>query len=164
MNPATLLEDAHGGPLAADTGPPRRAPRDVVLQLLTGVRVTGDDAQARDVLAPRVTCHQVVSEAESVVERTPEEYAEHVRVTRRTFGRRSTFQVEELLADGDRVYVRWRQSGHHLGHVDGYPPTGLPLTEVASAVYRVTHGRVSEYWVQVDRAGLTVQLQEGVLS
>ena len=138
-----------------------RSPREVVQQFLSTVRVSGDDDAAERVLAPMVECHQVVAEDEVTVVRTPHQYAEHVRDMVRGFGR-FDFHVEEMLEDGDRVYARWRQSGHHLGHIEGYAPTGLPLVEVGSAVYRVASGRIVEYWVQLDRAGLTAQLQRAV--
>jgi predicted ester cyclase len=135
-----------------------RSPREVVHQFLSTVRLSGDDDAAERVLAPSVQCHQVVAEDNVTVTRTPQEYAEHVRDMLRAFGR-FDFRVEEMLVDGDRVYARWRQSGHHLGDIDGQPPTGSPLVEVGSAVYRVSSGRIVEYWVQLDRAGLTVQLE-----
>jgi predicted ester cyclase len=138
-----------------------RSPREVVQQFLSTVRRSGDADAAERVLAPSVECHQVIAEDEVTVIRTPQEYAEHVRDMVRAFGR-FDFQVEELLAEADRVYARWRQSGHHLGHIEGYPPTGLPLVEVGSAVYRVASGRIVEYWVQLDRAGLTAQLERAV--
>lgn len=134
-------------------------PREVVQRFLSTVRVSGDGEAAERVLAPRVECHQVRAEDDVTVTRTPHEYAEHVRDMRRAFGPFS-FEVEEVLADGDRVYVRWRQHGRHLGDVDGYPPTGRPLVEVGSAVYRVADGRIAEYWVQLDRAGLLAQLEQ----
>ncbi len=64
----------------------------------------------------------------------------------------------EFLADGDRCYARWTQDGHHVGEVDGRAPTGRPVREVASAVYRVADGRIREYWIQIDRYGLMAQL------
>ena len=136
-----------------------RSPREVVQQFLSTARVSGDAADAEHVLAPLVQCHQVVSGDEVTITRTPHDYAEHVRDMRRAFGP-FTFSIEEMLMDGDRVYVRWRQRGHHLGDIDGHPPTGLPVVEVGSAVYRVARGRIEEYWVQVDRAGLVAQLEE----
>jgi len=138
-----------------------RSPREVVQEFLSTVRLSGDDLAAERVLAPAVECHQVIAVDEVTVTRTPHQYAEHVRDMRRAFGR-FHFSVEELLVDGDRVYVRWRQRGHHLGHIDGHPPTGSPLVEVGSAVYRVSSGRIVEYWVQLDRAGLTAQLERAV--
>jgi predicted ester cyclase len=64
-----------------------------------------------------------------------------------------------MLAQGDRVYVRWRQTGAHRGPIDGFPPTGRPLVEVASAVYRVRDGKIVEYWIQIDREGVRLQLE-----
>jgi predicted ester cyclase len=43
--------------------------------------------------------------------------------------------------------------------VDGFAPTGLPVEELASAVYRVERGRIVEYWIQVDRTGTEAQLR-----
>ena len=69
-----------------------------------------------------------------------------------------TFEIEELIAAGDRVFVRWRQTGRHLGSIDGETPSGCPLVELTSAVYRVKGGRIVEYWIQMDRKGLELQL------
>ena len=69
-----------------------------------------------------------------------------------------TFEIEELIAAGDRVFVRWRQAGRHLGSIDGETPSGCPLVELTSAVYRVNGGRIVEYWIQMDRKGLELQL------
>jgi predicted ester cyclase len=72
-----------------------------------------------------------------------------------------TFQLEvqELLAQEDRVYVRWKQTGTHIGEVDGFPPTGKPIVEIASAVYRVEDAKIVEYWIQIDREGIRAQLE-----
>lgn len=115
----------------------------VVARFLAEVRVTGDEAAAHRLLAAEVPAHQVTSEEPTTVVRTPGEYAAHVRDMFATFGR-FRYVVEEVLADGDRVYVRWRQEGRGL-------------TEIGSAVYRVQDGRIAEYWIQLDRLGLLRQ-------
>lgn len=132
----------------------------VVAAFLGRVRVTGDPDAARDLMAPTVVAHQVVAEGAHLVVRTPEEYAAHVRHMLRTFGP-FRYTVTELLGEADHVYVRWRQEGHHVGEFDGRAPTGAPLVEVGSAVYRVAEGRIAEYWVQLDRLGLSRQLDAG---
>ena len=132
----------------------------VVAAFLGRVRVTGDPDAARDLLAPTVAAHEVVAEGEHQVQRTPQEYAAHVRDMLGTFGP-FRFVVTELLTEADHVYVRWRQEGHHVGELDGHAPTGAPLVEVGSAVYRVADGRIAEYWVQLDRRGLHLQLDAG---
>jgi predicted ester cyclase len=108
-------------------------------------------------MGPAVRAHQLQAEQPTTVERTPDDYAAHVREMAHAFGP-FTFVVDELLAEGDSVYARWTQSGHHLGEIEGFAPTGLPLVEIGSAVYRVAGGRIVEYWIQIDRQGLRAQL------
>jgi predicted ester cyclase len=128
----------------------------VVARFIAEVRVTGDDEAARRMMADRVPAHQVVSVAPTTVVRSPEEYAAHVRDMLAAFGR-FRYVIDEVLAEGDRVYVRWRQIGHELLAEDGSPGSGRPLTEIGSAVYRIEDGRIAEYWIQLGRLGLLAQ-------
>ncbi len=134
------------------------APADVVRDFLNDVRSGRDPDAVRRYFAPQVAAHQLTSEADTTVMRTPADYAAHVREFLALFGAYD-FRVEALIAQGDRVYARWRQTGRHLGSFDGEPPTGRPLTDIGSAVYRVRDGRIVEYWIQTDRKGLEVQLE-----
>ena len=70
------------------------------------------------------------------------------------------FEVTELLADGDKVSARWKQTGCHIGPDDGVAPSGLPVIEIASAVYRVQDGKIVEYWIQIDRKGIESQVAD----
>jgi predicted ester cyclase len=133
------------------------SPESVVRGFLQDVRSGRHPEFADQYLAAEVLAHQVTSEGESVVARTPANYEAHVRDFLALFGA-FRFEVTELIAADDRVYVRWRQEGRHLASFDGEPPTGAPLVDIASAVYRVRGGRIVEYWIQSDRAGLQAQL------
>lgn len=137
--------------------PNAASPEQVVRGFLRDVRSGADPGAAGRYFAPQVAAHQVTSEAEATILRSPDDYAGHVREFLATFGRFS-LQIEELLAQGDRVYVRWRQVGQHLASINGEAPTGCPLTELTAAVYRVESGRIVEYWIQSDRKGLELQL------
>jgi predicted ester cyclase len=130
---------------------------EVVNWFLAHVRVTGDPVAAAQIMAPLVRCHQVSSDAPQTIVRTPSEYAAHVQDMLAAFGR-FRYTVTELLADGDRVYVRWQQDGHLRSDPNGPVPIGTPLRDVGSAVYRVADGRIQEYWIQLDRLGLERQL------
>ncbi|GLZ76652.1 hypothetical protein Afil01_14590 [Actinorhabdospora filicis] len=132
-------------------------PKALVREFLTRVRSGAHADEATDFMAPLVLAHQVVSEETVTIERTPAQYAGHVREMKAAYGDFG-FEITELLADGDKVYARWRQTGNHLADDDGHRPTGAPLVEIASAVYRVADGRIVEYWIQIDREGLRVQL------
>lgn len=109
-------------------------------------------------MAEQVLAHQVISEEEVTVTRTPSDYADHVREMIEAYGEFS-LEIQELLTQGDKVYVRWRQTGTHVGEVDGYSPTNLPVIEIASAVYRVENEQIAEYWIQIDRLGIEKQLE-----
>ena len=133
-------------------------PKEVVRAFLEQVRAGRHPEQAPRFMAPRVVAHQVTAEAPQDVTRTPQDYAEHVAAFRQAWGD-FDFEVTELIAEGDRVYARWRQRGCHIGEVDGHAPTRKPVIELASAVYRVEDGRIVEYWIQVDRLGTEAQLR-----
>ncbi|WP_421837375.1 ester cyclase [Novosphingobium sp.] len=134
-------------------------PKAVVQGFLDTVRTGRDpDAVAR-YFAPQVLAHQITSEGETTVVRTPKDYAAHVREFLATYGQFS-FEVADMIAQGDRVFVWWRQHGHHVGTVGGEHPTGAPLASIAAAIYQVSGGRITEYWILEDRKGLDLQLQQ----
>ncbi|WP_339189760.1 ester cyclase [Paenibacillus sp. FSL R5-0490] len=130
----------------------------IVRTFFEEVRSGRNPDYASSVMAEQVLAHQVISEAEVTVTRTPSDYTDHVREMIEAYGEFS-LEILELLTQGDKVYVRWRQTGTHVGEVDGYSPTNLPVIEFASAVYRVENERIAEYWIQIDRMGIEKQLE-----
>lgn len=110
-------------------------------------------------MAPLVLAHQMNSENPVTVRRTPQEYADHVREMQAAYG---TFQleIEELIAGEDKVYVRWKQTGKHVGPAEGFAASGKEVIELASAVYRIDHNRIVEYWIQIDRHGILEQMKK----
>lgn len=67
--------------------------------------------------------------------------------------------VEDLIAAGDRVVVRWRANATHRGTFQGMVPTGAHVSFEGIAIYRLSKGKVVERWVQVDMLGLLEQLR-----
>ncbi|SFI78738.1 SnoaL-like polyketide cyclase [Paenibacillus sp. UNC496MF] len=133
-------------------------PIGVVRGFFEQVRSGRNPDAAAAFMAERVLARQVTAERETTVERSPADYAAHVREMKDAYGE-FDLAVEELIAQGDRVYARWRQTGAHIGEVDGFAPTGKPVVELASAVYRVADGKIAEYWIQIDREGIRRQLE-----
>lgn len=156
--PRRMAEAASAAVLLAALPASAASPESVVRGFLRDVRSGRHPELAAHYFAPLVSAHQLTSEGETVVTRTPEDYAEHVQAFLALFGD-YRFEVQELLAAGDKVHVRWRQDGRHLASLAGEAPTGEPLTEITSAVYRVRRGRIVEYWIQTDRLGLQLQLE-----
>ena len=132
--------------------------RAVVPRFFADIRSGAALGRVEELMAPRVLAHQAIAEGAQTIERTPADYADHVRDMRVTYGD-FALEIEEMIAEGDRVYVRWRQTGEHLADIEGFAPSGRKLVELASAVYRVEEGRIVEYWIQVDRAGMRAQLE-----
>ncbi|WP_339299284.1 ester cyclase [Paenibacillus sp. FSL R5-0623] len=130
----------------------------IVRTFFEEVRSGRNPDYASKVMAEQVMAYQVISEEEVTVTRTPSDYADHVREMIEAYGEFS-LEILELLTQGDKVYVRWRQTGTHIGEVDGYSPTNLPVIEIASAVYRVENEQIAEYWIQIDRLGIEKQLE-----
>ena len=134
-------------------------PAETVAEFFRVVRSGERPDRAAEYLAPEVLAHQVRSDSPETIRRDPEGYADHVRDMLSTFGP-FRLTIDEFISDGDRVYVRWIQDGWHQDMIEGFPPTGRPLRTVGSAVYRVQQGKIIEYWMQQDQAGLLAQLEE----
>lgn len=132
-------------------------PKEVVRDFLNQVRSGKAPDKSSHYLASKVLAHQMNSENETSVVRNPEDYAAHIKDFKRIYGD-FDFEITQLLADGDLVYARWKQTACHIGSADGIAPSGLPVIEIASAVYRVVDGKISEYWIQIDRKGFDLQI------
>jgi predicted ester cyclase len=64
------------------------------------------------------------------------------------------YEVDDLIAEGDKVVVRWRLLGTHTGHFGGIAPSGRAITLKGIAIYRVSDGELMERWVVSDLHGL----------
>jgi len=123
------------------------------------VRSGSEPERAAEFMADTVLAHQMNSENAEVIKRTPQNYADHIKEFLTLYGRYD-LEVTELIANGDKVYARWKQTGKHLQDIDGHKATNLPLIEIGSAVYRMENGKIAEYWIQLDRQGFDLQLQQ----
>jgi len=68
--------------------------------------------------------------------------------------------LDELIAEGDRVFLRSTMTGTHDGEYKGIPATGRHIATEAAEVFRVSDGTFIGYWCQTNVAGLMRQLTE----
>jgi steroid delta-isomerase-like uncharacterized protein len=68
------------------------------------------------------------------------------------------WQIEDLIAEGDKVVARTTMRGTHLGDFFGIPPTGRAVTLPGVHVMRIADGKVIEHWGSNDDLGLMRQL------
>jgi steroid delta-isomerase-like uncharacterized protein len=81
---------------------------------------------------------------------------DRVSVLRQALGQ--TFTVEDVIAEGDRVAVRWSATGRHVGDFMGMPPSGRSFTIAGIDVHRFQDGRMAEHWHVVDQLAMLQQL------
>jgi steroid delta-isomerase-like uncharacterized protein len=56
------------------------------------------------------------------------------------------FTIDDLVAEGDRVTIRWTLRGTNTGPMLGQPPTGQPVEFSAIVIFRVADGKITERW------------------
>jgi len=70
------------------------------------------------------------------------------------------YTVDDIVAEGDRVAVRWRLLGTHEGDFRGIAPTGRAIVLKGIAIYRVEGGKLMERWVVSDLHGVLEEIRE----
>lgn len=70
------------------------------------------------------------------------------------------YEVDDLIAEGGRVVVRWRLLGTHQDHFRGIAPTGRAIALKGIAIYRVDSGKLMERWVVSDLHGLLEEIRD----
>lgn len=70
----------------------------------------------------------------------------------------SSFIVDDVIADGDKVAVRHRLQGTHQADFQGIPATGRPVEVNAIVIFRIENGMVAEAWLNADIMGMMQQL------
>ena len=68
------------------------------------------------------------------------------------------YTVEDMVAEGDRVVVRWTWHCTHEGDFLGIPATGKKATVPGMAIYRLADGKCVERWVELSLFQLSQQL------
>jgi len=66
--------------------------------------------------------------------------------------------IEDIVAEGDKVVIRWMSRGTHQGEFMGIPPTGRRVTFTGMRLFRIAENKIAESWVNIDERGLQDQL------
>lgn len=68
--------------------------------------------------------------------------------------------LDELIAEGDSVFLRSTMTGTHDGEYKGIPATGRHIASESAEVFTIADGRFVGYWCLSNVAGLMRQLTE----
>jgi predicted ester cyclase len=66
--------------------------------------------------------------------------------------------IEDSVAEGDRVAMRFLIEGTHSGPFMGIAPTGKTIHVTGSGIFRLVDGKATDNWVNFDALGLLQQL------
>ena len=67
-------------------------------------------------------------------------------------------EIEDQLAEGDKVVTRIRVTGTHEADLPGITKTGNKLETTATVTHRVEGGKLAEKWSNKDELGFLQQL------
>ncbi|QCJ46233.1 ester cyclase [Haloprofundus sp. MHR1] len=112
-----------------------------------------------ELIAENVVNHDPLSDETLTAEeaRGFEGFRRHVEVAHEAFPD-ATVTIEELIAEGDTVAVRFVFEGTHEGRFGGIEPTGNRVSGTNMGFFRVEDGKIVERWLESDNLELLEQL------
>ena len=66
--------------------------------------------------------------------------------------------VDDVIASGDKVALRWHSEGTHRGELAGLAPTGVHGSVTGMSIDQWKDGKIVEAWAEWDNLGLARQL------
>ncbi len=88
----------------------------------------------------------------------PAAYAAIVKSCHDGFPDTQITQVDDLIADGDQVFVRWRWTGTHKAEFRGIPATDRSIDVLGEDVIRIVDGQITDIWPLFDPLRLMLQI------
>jgi steroid delta-isomerase-like uncharacterized protein len=68
------------------------------------------------------------------------------------------YTVDDVIASGDKVVMRYHFEGTHLGDALGFPPTGKKAGYTGMLIQRFANGKIIEQWTEWNSLSLFEQL------
>ena len=126
---------AHGGATMLE------ANKALIRHVFEDVIPAGDPTAMRDLVVADFLDHDPLPGQPAGVEG-----AEYVVATMHGAHPDLRFSIDDLVAEGDRVTIRWTLRGTNTGPLLGRPPTGQPVELAAIVIFRIADGRIAERW------------------
>lgn len=129
--------------------------KSVVLRSEAELWSKGNLAVADELYSPMFVCHFVVGPEWHGVQGIKDAVARH----RRSFPDWNE-EVDDIIAEGDRVVIRFTSTGTQEGEFAGIGPTMKRVKIHEVAIFRLADGKIIEQWGMPDLHGLLEQLRE----
>jgi predicted ester cyclase len=66
--------------------------------------------------------------------------------------------IDDIIAEGDKVWIRITYTGTQTGEFRGLAPTGEKTTMTGVDIYRIDNGKLVEYWNVSDALNFNLTL------
>jgi len=113
---------------------------------------TGDPALAEEFISPDIVMHFAGQQQQG-----RDTYLDIVAANRAALPD-LVWTVEDMVAEGDTVAVRYTMTGTHRGTFAGVPATGTAVQAESMAFYRLIDGKIVEERAQLDMLSLLQQM------
>lgn len=120
----------------------------LVRRLFEEVFPAGDPAAVRDLVAEQILDHDPIPGQPAGVDGIG-----YVVSTLHTAHPDLRFTVDDLVAEADRVAIRWTLRGTNTGPMFGHPPSGQPVEQSAVVIFRIAAGKIVERWAGFRSSG-----------
>jgi steroid delta-isomerase-like uncharacterized protein len=117
----------------------------VIRRLIEEVYNQGNLDVVDELMAPDIFDHAAVPEHQHGIDGF-----KHVIEWVRTFSSDVHYDIDDIIAEGDKVAVRMTQSGTHTGTVRGILPTGKSFSVDYVHWFRLEGEKVAEMWAVRD--------------
>jgi len=87
-----------------------------------------------------------------------EGYKKYVGLLATSFSELTPIEVHDIVANGDKVVVRWSSTGRHSDEFMAIPATGRRVTVKGIAIFRLADGKIVDLWQEMDIIGLLQQI------
>jgi len=68
------------------------------------------------------------------------------------------YTVDETIAEGDRVAVRWHWTGTHKAPFRAFPATGKAVSNTGAGIFHFKDGKIVSAFLEIDRLGFLEQI------
>jgi predicted ester cyclase len=128
--------------------------KQLVRRVLKEIYTKGDLELANELVHPDFVDHEPAHAEQTT---GPESVKQTVRRLQATFGG-LRFEVEDEIAEGDKVVQLATMSGRHTGPLIGREPTGKDFAVRHIYIWRIADDKIVEHWGSRDDLGLLGQL------
>ena len=130
--------------------------KEVVLRAEAELWNKGNLSVADELYSPDFVCHFPIGPEWRGVKGIKDVVSEHRKSFPDWYER-----VDDMIAENDRVVIRFTSTGTQQGEFAGIAPTGKKVSIQEVAIFRLSGGKIVEQWGMPDIHGLLEQLKAG---